>query len=339
MFNLHGQEGAVRMLGSALASGRLHHAYLIVGPAHVGKMRLATQLAQAVNCQGPGSAPCGACAACVRIIDGMHADVRVLGVDPEAAEGPRTLIGIEAVRDLISSAHLRPYEGAVRVFIINEAHRLSFDAANALLKVLEEPPPDVLLLLLTDAPDAILPTVQSRCQLVSLRPLSTEQVAGVLTSEYGVGPEQAEMLAKLSRGCLGWAIEATREPSLLAGVHQRIERIAGVAEGGLEARFAYADELARRFQRDRASGREELFLWLRWLRDLLLLQHDQPAGMVNVSWRDTLERHAAALTPAETVRWLHLTTEAIEVLERNANPRLALELLMLEAPALRLAPA
>jgi DNA polymerase-3 subunit delta' len=334
MFNLQGHEGPIHMLESAIRADRLHHAYLFTGPAHVGKMTLASQLAQAVNCLDARAAPCGECEPCKRIASQAHADVRIIAVDPEAAEGPRTQIGIEAVRDLIVSAHLRPYEGTTRVFIFEDAHRMSFDAGNALLKVLEEPPPDVLLLLLTDNADALPLTIRSRCQTIDLRPLPIERLRTLLIEEHGIVEEQAKVIAKLSRGCVGWAIEASRDPSLLARVHQRIEKIAGVAESGLEARFAYADELARRFSRDRAAGREELYLWLGWLRDVLLVQQGQAESVVNVSWRDTIQRHADALNPAQVVQWLNLTHDAIEMLERNANARLALEVLMLEAPAL-----
>jgi DNA polymerase-3 subunit delta' len=135
VFNIQGHEAAVRTFQNALSGDRLHHAYLLTGPAHVGKLTLAMQVAQAVNCLGPEGPPCGVCNACTRIAAGLHADVRIIAVDPEAAEGPRTAIGIEAVRDLIASAHLRPYEGRTRVFIINEADRMTHDAANALLKV------------------------------------------------------------------------------------------------------------------------------------------------------------------------------------------------------------
>ncbi len=335
---LHGQQAAVNALETGL-KGRLHHAYLFSGPAHVGKMTLATQLAQAVNCLVPDRAPCGECVACMRIAAGGHADVRVLAVDPESAEGPRTLIGIDAVRELIGSAHLRPYEGRKRVFIIQGADLLSTDAANALLKVLEEPPPDVLLLLLTDNPDGVLPTVVSRCQTLQLRPLALGQVEELLQQEHAVGPEQAHVLARLSRGCLGWAIEASQDPALLAGVHQRTEKIADVVESGVEGRLAYADDLARRFQRDRTAAREELFLWLRWLRDLLLVQQGQGGSVTNVTWRETLERQAALLTPRETVGWLNRANETLELLERNVNPRLVLDLLMLESPLLAAAGA
>ena len=333
MLNVHGHELAVWTFEAALKSGRLHHAYLLSGPAHVGKTTLATQLAQAVNCTA-GEPPCGACEPCLRVGSGAHADVSTIEVDPEATEGARTVISIDSVKDIIAAAHLRPYEGRTRVYIVQGADRLSQHAANALLKVLEEPPPDVLLLLLTDNPDGVLPTVRSRCQLIELRPLPVARVAELLRDEHGAGEEQAEMLARLSRGCVGWAIEASADESVLAEVHQRTERIVDVIEGGLEARFAYADALARRYRLDRAAGREELFLWMRWLRDVLLIQQDQGARIVNLSWRTTLERQAAALTSAQVTRWLRSITETVGTLDRNVNPRLALEALMLEAPAL-----
>ena len=333
---MRGHDEAVQTFESAMNYGRLHHAYFITGPAHVGKFRLAMQVAQAVNCFSAGDEPCGNCDACVRIDAGIHADVRVMRVDPEATDGPKTTIGIDTVRDLIASAHLRPYEGRSRVFIFDGADAMTNDAANALLKILEEPPPNVHLLLLAPSEDAVLPTIRSRCLHVELHPLPKDQVAQILVADHGMSAEQADVVARLSRGCLGWAIEAASDSALLAGVHLGLERIAEVIEEGIVDRFRYADQLARRFQRDRATGREELYLWLRWLRDVLLVQQGQSEALTNVSWQQTIQRHAAALTPTETVLWLHLIMDTIDMLGRNANPRLALEVMMLEAPSVRI---
>jgi DNA polymerase-3 subunit delta' len=336
VLRLHGHESAVQTFESAFRNDRLHHAYLITGPAHVGKLLFATQIAQTLNCLSPGDEPCGTCQACMRIAAETHADVRIIRVNPEATEGPKTAIGIDTVRELIASAHLRPYEGRTRVFIFDGADMMTNDAANSLLKTLEEPPPDVHLLLLASSEDSVLGTIQSRCQHIELHPLPIPQVIEILQAGHGMNAERADIVARLSRGCLGWAIEAAHDPALLAGVHQSLERIAEVVEEGLEDRLGYAEQLARRFQRDRAAGREELFLWLRWLRDVLLIQQHQIDTIVIVSWRDTIQRHASALTPADTVRWLHLVTESIQAMDRNANPRLTLDVMMLEAPTMRM---
>ena len=328
MLRVHGQQLPVQTLERSLAEGRLHHAYLFTGPAHLGKGTLAVQFAQALNCDNEAP-PCSVCSSCTRIAQGNHADVRFVSLGEDAGS-----IGIAAVREIINSAHLRPYEGRTRVFIITEADLLTRDAANALLKVLEEPPDDVVLILIGNSLDNQLPTVRSRCQTLHFRPLPVNEVARILQEEHGVSPEQAQVLARLSRGCIGWAIAATGDDALYASVHQRMEQIVDAIEGGLEERFAYASELTRRLDRDRGAGREELFLWLRWLRDIMLIQQGHGGSIANLSWRDALERHATALQPSDVVRWTHNVTHTIEALERNANVRLALDVFMLEAPLL-----
>jgi DNA polymerase-3 subunit delta' len=331
VFHVHGHELALRLLKDGLAQGRLHHAYLLSGPTHVGKTTVAMQLAQAVNCTEDDS-PCGHCNSCIRIIQGFHADVRTISLEAAEGEESRSLIGIDAIRDLQSSAYLKPYEGNSHVFIIQDADRLSAEAANALLKVLEEPPPEVLLLLLTSDSNAVLATIASRCQTLELRPMPVARVAEVLQQEHGQSIDHAESIARLSRGCVGWAIQAARGPEPLADLHKQVERIADVSMAGLEVRFAYADELARRFQRDRAAGRRELYLWLRWWRDVLLIQRGRDDEIMHRSWRETLKEQAQLLSQPQTVAWIERMFGSLESLERNANPRLALEALMLDLP-------
>ncbi len=331
-FDVRGHEAAVRLIERGIAEHRLHHAYLFVGPAHVGKMTLATEFAQAIECADDDDA----CRQ--RVASGNFPDVRFIRVGDGDDDGPRTQIGIRAVRDTIAMANLRPFEGPAHVFIFEGADHLSQDAANALLKLLEEPPPDVLLILLTDDADSVLETVRSRCLTVEMRPLPIADVARVLRDERGAAPDQAEATARLSRGCLGWALSAVDDQSALTEIHQRLERIVDVAEGGLEARFAYADDFGRRSGRDRAAGREELYAWLRWLRDVILVQQGRGADITNLGWRSTIERHATALTQAQAVRWARRVGETIEAIDRNANARLAVEGLLLDAPSVPSAP-
>ena len=204
MWQVYGQDHVLRQLEASLKQGRQAHAYLLSGPPHVGKMTLAINLAQGVNClRGPGE-PCGECAQCTRISMGQHADVQVVGLaQGESGSPTRTVIGIAEVKEVLARVHLKPFEGASSVIIFDSAELMSEEAANALLKTLEEPPPQVLILLLTADEDSILPTIRSRCRRLSLRPLPKDQLTDVLVAKYQATPEEADLMARLSRGLPG----------------------------------------------------------------------------------------------------------------------------------------
>ena len=196
----------MRRLEAGLISAQLAHAYLLVGPQHVGKMTLAVELAKALNCLEQAESPCGACIQCARIAAGNHADIRVVGVAQRDEGDPsRTVIGIPEVREVLHQVSLKPYEGSQIVVIFNGVESLSDEAANALLKTLEEPPDQVTFLLLTSNDDALLSTIRSRCSLLSLLPVPQQQMVEALTDRETVEVERAAELARLSRGCYGWA--------------------------------------------------------------------------------------------------------------------------------------
>ena len=274
MWQIYGQDHLLAQLEASLKQGRPAHAYLLVGPPNVGKMTLAINLAQTVNClAGPG-VPCGSCVQCARIADGHHADIRVVSVNMAGDEDSnRTAIGIDDIRDILRQVYLNPFEGAFSVVIIDGADLMSEDAANALLKTLEEPPPQVLMLLLTANEEALLPTIRSRCRRLQLLPSSKQLMVDKLINEHQAQPEDAEMLARLSRGCLGWAISALEEESgLLQHRKEGLDRLTQACQSGLDSRFALANEMATLFYQDRGAAKESLFQWLRWWRDLLLIK-------------------------------------------------------------------
>ncbi|MCX6012988.1 MAG: AAA family ATPase, partial [Chloroflexi bacterium] len=163
MWNIIGQQDAVELLSKSLNIGRVSHAYLLTGPRHVGKMTLAVNLAQALNCTSD-QVPCGECESCVRISTGRNSDISLIDLSAESTE-----IGINQIKEMERLASLKPYESKCRIFIINEAEKLSTEASNCLLKTLEEPPADVIIILLAVKPDSLLPTILSRCQRVDLR--------------------------------------------------------------------------------------------------------------------------------------------------------------------------
>lgn len=332
MFRVIGHEMVVRLIERGLEQDRLHHAYLLTGPRHVGKMTLAVQIAQAVNCASENR-PCGDCDQCQRIAHGKHADIQVLGLGAEQEGITRVAIGIDAIRELHNAAYLRPYEGSCRVFIIDEADCLSIAATNALLKTLEEPPPQVLLLLLTSDPESIPSTVVSRCQCLDLRPLSISKLSAVMQTEHKLSPDEANELACLARGCPGWAIQAKQGSYLLSDLHQHLERIADVSRGDMAMRFSYAANLAKEFQGDRREGLHELYLWLRWWRDVMLIQQGREIDITYLAWRESLKGLANSQSRGVVASWLRRILRTVEVIEQNANPRLALEVMMLEMPS------
>jgi DNA polymerase-3 subunit delta' len=336
MWQVYGQDHILRQIEPSLKQGRLAHAYLLVGPPHVGKKTLALNLAQGVNClQGPG-VPCSACSQCQRIAQMKHADVRVIGVTQRQEGGPtRTVIGIGDVKEALHQASLKPYEGACTVIIFNGAEAMSEEGANALLKTLEEPPPQVLILLLTSNEEVLLSTIKSRCRRLGLLPVPKGQMVEKLQTEHGAEPETAERLARLSRGCLGWAIDAMGDPQILEQREADLERIQEVCQASLDERFGYAAELATRFLRDRDSTKELLFLWLRWWRDLMLIKEGAEDFIQNQDQLNQLRLQASQLTTAQVVSFIKLLNQTLKALDSNANARLALEVLMLSLPVVR----
>ena len=190
MWQVVGQSRVVSLLQRSLEMGALAHAYLFIGSPHVGKMTLALNLAQALNCEA-SEPPCGECASCQKIASAKHADIQIIGVtsNGDSAEAkPRVEISIDQIRQIQHSANLPPFEGRYKVFIIDGAEFLSNEAANCLLKTLEEPVGEVIFILLT-VNDRLLPaTVISRCQRLELPPLATSEVEAALGSRWSVEP-------------------------------------------------------------------------------------------------------------------------------------------------------
>jgi DNA polymerase-3 subunit delta' len=258
--------------------------------------------------------------------------VRVIGLGQDPQGRARTLISIEQVREVQKQASLKPYEGAFRVFIIDGVDRLSEEAANSLLKTLEEPPDQVVLVLLASDSSAVLTTIRSRCRTLELRPVSVDTIEDHLVNALGVEPEAAQEVARLSGGKIGWAIQAAEEPALLERLADRLDGIERTVMAGLEPRFEYAAQLAGRFSQSRANALEELGLWLGWWRDVMIVCEGKPELVWHTSRRSTLEAVASGLDAAQSAVAVKAVERAVSLLERNVNPRLALEELMLAMP-------
>lgn len=247
--DLPGQGRNVRFLTASVQHGRVAHAYVFSGPEGVGKRTAALLLAQALNCPtAKEGLPCGECSSCRKIREGSHPDVQI--IVPQDGS-----LKIEQIRQLKQAVALKPYEGRWKVFILEGAETLTDQAANSLLKVLEEPPSFSVLVLLAKEAEQLLPTILSRCVVLRFHPLPVAQVAGLLEEKYGVPKERAWLLAGISGGALGQAL-AMRED--VESLGQKVESfLAGGGKGDWLAVLSTVKEL------EEASPEErELFLRL-----------------------------------------------------------------------------
>ena len=330
-WGLIGQERAQSALERGLANGRAAHAYLFVGPERVGKHTLALKLAQALNCEDD-ERPCGECNTCRRIAGGIHADVQTVTVEEaEDDEGMRKGIHVSQIREIERATALKPFEGLTRVVIIDPAEEMNAAAQNAFLKTLEEPPPQVVFVLVAVDESRLLPTIRSRCRRLELRLPTLADVEAALL-ERGVEGERARLLARLSRGRIGWALEMADDASLLERREESLAQARALGSMGVADRLALAERLAGGYLRDPEELLAELGAWRGWWRDVVLVQAEAEDGVANIDHLAELREDAARLRRDGVVAFVRAVGEAGRQLGENAQPRLTLETLLLGAP-------
>jgi DNA polymerase-3 subunit delta' len=319
-----GHEWAVDLLRQHIVRGELRHAYLITGPVGVGRRTLALRLAQAVNCPQPTAPgePCGVCRTCVQIEGMRHADLTVVQAEQEGG-----VLKIDQVREVLRTVSLKPFQSPYRVALFLRFHEANANAQNALLKTLEEPPGHALILLTADNAEQLPPTVGSRCEILRLRPLPVEDVARFL-EEQGVPAEQARLLAHLSGGRPGAALSTLRDPEALGFREERLGDLRALMGASRRVKFAAAEGLAR----DRDGLRRTLLIWSGYWRDVLLLCAGSNAPLTNIDRASELKALAGRLSLAQARRAVSEMELGIARLERNVNPRLLLEVLLLDLP-------
>jgi DNA polymerase-3 subunit delta' len=325
MWTTVGHEAIIELLDNSLRNDRLSHAYLFIGPAHVGKMTLAVNLAQALNCENDDK-PCGTCNSCQRILNSKHADVQIIDL------AGKTEISIDQIRELERYASLKPFEGRSRVFIIDNADFMSSEAANCLLKTLEEPPPFVYMILLSTSEKTILSTILSRCQKLELRPIAISAIEHALTERYGAKPEDAHVLARLSSGCMGWAVETSVNADAISHRKELLESLVNIAKADRLEKFSYSASMASKFSKNRAEVQKLLSLWISWWRDLLLIKGDCREIITNIDHQETLFREEAYYDIIDIRNFIISLIQAGTLLKNNANPRLVLDVLILSMP-------
>lgn len=326
-FPLYGHEWAAAYLQRGMHNGRVRHAYLITGPESVGKHTLALSFAAALQCQHADlmQRPCGECRSCKLLQSGNHPDLIYSQLDASGA------LKIEEIRAVMSRLALKPFEARYRIAILSDFDHARPQAQDALLKTLEEPPGAAILILLASAADALLPTILSRCQSIALTLLPAEVVAGVLRDHFGAEVQQADLLARLSGGRLGWAIRAHQQPETLEQRKEALDLLENALTMNRAKRFNQAESLAK--DGDRQALVTLLELWQTYWRDVLLMAENSGLPIMHAD-RD-VARTARGLPPERALAALKATQIAMQQIRQNVNVRLALEVMFLDYPGLK----
>ena len=305
--DIKGQDKALEMLKIYMDEGRLEGGYLFTGPASVGKKMTAKILSQALNCAENNNEACGLCPSCLKIKGDSHPDVHMIS-------GDEAQLKIESVRQLQKEINLRAYEGRFKVFIIDNAHTLTPEAANCLLKVLEEPPRFSLIILISDKSNLLFKTVLSRCKIVKFQAANREELNLTLSKDYGLDKSFAHFLSYFSEGRLGEALRL-KDSEILNKKNSIIDKLAMPSSsgvGGIDVE-------------DRQEFCSVLNILSTWFRDVYFLKSGMPdAELINYDRRDDLQETVSRFSYADLDRVMSVISNTILCLERNINTKLLL---------------
>jgi DNA polymerase III subunit delta' len=330
-----GQDRPLRLLATLLHKGSIPHALLFTGIAGVGKFLSAMAFAMACNCTqqspphpstrqaGPAAhlfhtaGPCGRCISCRKIESGNHPDILI--VRPSGA-----FIKIDQIRSVCDTLAMKPYEAKTRVVILTRAESMNASASNALLKVLEEPPPQTILILTAVEKSDLLPTIVSRCQHIRFNPIPSQSLEQALVATHGLDPQEAKILSAAACGSLGRAL-ALHETGWVTRRKWLLEQVSTLDRQPVGHALAVAEHLAR----NKDDLPHVLELLMSWLRDLAVFKicpdkiiHSDFAAQMQalVSKKST----ASVLAGLETLQALHQRRQVA------MNLRLALDDLILK---------
>jgi DNA polymerase-3 subunit delta' len=321
---IYGHDKPLAILKRAMAGNRVAHAYLFYGMEGVGKRTVASVFARALNCHGTDP-PCDVCTSCLKAEHNNHPNIiRII------AEGQ--FIKIDAVKEIRAAMAFRP-EGGKRVFILQDADRMNAPAANALLKTLEEPSADNILILTTARPHALPITILSRCQALRFSPLRQTEVARFLREKKGVSAGEAEAIAAASLGSIGGAIEMvkaepgdTKKENYITVRNLILKRLADDDPADMIKRLAFT----RRLGTEREDISQRLGILRNVYRDSLVFKETGAREMLMYcDWTQATEAIARRLSGREILGNIKIVGNAMDAIARNSNRTLTLEAMLI----------
>lgn len=317
--NIIGHSRPIKVLRQAIRNNRIAHAYLFAGPDGIGKRTTAYAFAAALNCELNSDHACGQCRSCRKIIDGNHPDFMLVSPDGN-------FIKIEQVREIGRQLHFAPHEGRTRSVLFLDSEKLNPGAANALLKTLEEPRPNNLLILISANPQQLLPTILSRCQRINFSPLPVENIEAYAREELEIEPGKARLLARLSGGSIGWFMNTDFE-SIAQNRRELLLELAMLDPANEVAIAAFAEKIME-VDSDLTTTFE---LLKTFLRDAAILAGGgDPNRLINIDIEDQIRTYASRFSATRILNIGRSVGYAQRLLARNVNKNLVAMSLALE---------
>lgn len=313
-----GHEQIVEVFRRAVRSGKTSHSFIFEGIPGCGRRKTALALIQALFCAAVADDACGVCPSCRKVAGGNHADIHLVEPLPDKRD-----ISIDQLREIQRELSLRPYEAPRKACIIEPAERMSVNAANSLLKTLEEPPGNAIIILLSENADILLPTIRSRCQLIRFSPLSPENIR-LLLENSGIAHTEAELRSVLSEGSMQRARELDDE-SITARREALITLLGSLDPGRIKSIFGAAEELSG----NRDETLETLDMLISFIRDVVYLGAGHGSA-VATTIRPSVDAFASRVSLEQSLQMLADTMETRRAVQRNANNKLVMDCLFMK---------
>lgn len=316
-----GHEMVKEHFQKAIEARKVSHAYILSGEAGMGRKSLANAFALTLLCEVGKAQPCMECHACKQVLSGNHPDLIYVQHEKPSS------IGVDDIRKQINDTiMIRPYSSYYKVYIVDEAEKMTVQAQNALLKTIEEPPSYAVILLLTTNPDSFLPTILSRCVQLKLKPLPDYVVKGYLTDTMGVSPSNAELYAAFSRGNLGKAIKLASSEEFRVMYDEVLHLLRNIKDMDISELL----DGIRKLKEDSLDIDECLDFMQLWYRDALMFKVTKDANLLIFKDEYSAMSEMSKKTGYDGFETILKAIDKTRVrLDANVNMELALELMLL----------
>lgn len=308
----------IKILKNIIKHNMVGHSYLFIGKEGIGKKLTAIAFSKGINCLNLSSSqePCNSCFSCIKIENNVSTDFNIISP-------VNSVIKINVIRELKNNIYFQPLKNKKKVYIIDDADKMTLEASNSLLKILEEPPDYAILILITSVPDLILPTIISRCSKVIFKPLSIDSQKNILLKNIPVDNKKIEGFIKLSHGSPGKALNLFADKDRANLKYKFIDKFTGLSPGEFSS-FTFSYE--KLFPNISDNFNDFVEMMILWFRDVLFLKMDIDKNQLFFKeYLGVLTRHAHYFTKKRLIMILEYLINIPEDLEKHINQNTLLE--------------